>query len=467
MATKHRDFNSKSALGNVLYMGVPSMIGFAATNAYALVDIFWVGLLGSEQVAAITLFQAFAFVLASTNMLIGSGSVAIISRRFGERDYEATRDVIRQTILLKLMMAVVIGGTGIFWVDNVLSLMNAEADVLRYGVEYGLYFMLGLPFIFTSFTMFTALRGIGQAPRAMRLMFAMTGVNMLLDPVLIIDKMPRTLSIAGLVILPEGMQIGLGLGIKGAAIARLASTFLCVVWGLWMLRRGAANLRLGLRRGFKPDFRIMGRIIKIGVPPGIQNVLRTVVNFVTTYFVALFGTAIVASFGFSFRILQLMTVFSIGMSLGTSAIVGMYLGAGGAEKASDAVKKSLIIVSGIVGLIGTVIVLFTPHLLSIFTVDAQIIRVGVPALRIMVIGQIMMAVRMVVASAFTGSGNTWPPAVIALISQTLRVVLIAVLVFAFKIDQTGIWWAFSITASLDALMVVFWYRKGRWKRRRV
>ena len=140
-------------------------------------------------------------------------------------------------------------------------------------------------------------------------------------------------------------------------------------------------------------------------------------NFVTTYFVALFGTAVVASFGFSFRILQVMTVFSIGMSLGTSAIVGMYLGAGGADKASDAVKKSLIIVSGIVGLIAAVIVIFAPHLLSIFTVDAQIIRVGVSALRIMVIGQIMLAVRMVVISAFTGSGNTWPPAVIALISQ--------------------------------------------------
>ncbi|MBN1593270.1 MAG: MATE family efflux transporter [Candidatus Coatesbacteria bacterium] len=467
MARKDRDFTSGSSLGNVLYMGIPSMIGFAATNAYALIDIFWIGLLGKEQVAAITLFQAFAFVLSSTNMLIGSGSVAIISRRFGAKDLTATRDVIRQTILLKLMVAVTFGSIGFFLVDEILSIMDAEASVLSYGIEYGLYYMAGLPFIFTSFTMFTALRGIGQAPRAMRLMLSMTALNLVLDPILILDKMPRALTMAGLRIIPEGMHIGFGLGIKGAAIARAISTFICVIGGIWMLRHGTADFRFGLLHGFRPNFEIMLRIIKIGIPPGIQNVLRNVMNFVTTYFVALFGTTVVASFGFSFRILQMMTIFSIGLSLGTSAIVGMNLGAGKPDKASSAVRTSVLIVAGLVGLIGIVIVLFAPYLMSVFTVDADVIEVGIPALRIMVIGQIMIAIRMVVLSAFNGSGNTWPPAAISAIGQSFRIALIAMLIYVFNTDQIGIWWAFSIAATIETTIAFIWFSKGHWKHREV
>lgn len=467
MTRARRDFNERGTLSNVLYMGVPSMIGFAATNAYAIVDIFWVGLLGAPQVAALTLFQAFAFVLSSTNMLVGSGSVAIISRRFGEGDYEATRNVINQTIILKLILAVLIGGTGVFWVRSVLEGMNAEPDVVEFGVDYGLYFMVGLPFIFSSFTMFTALRGIGRAPKAMQLMLAMTAINMILDPILIIDRMPVDLSILGLVLLPEGTKVGIGLGIKGAAIARTVSTFICFVMGLLVLRFGRSDVKLRLRGAWRPDFRIMGRIIGIGVPPGIENVIRTVMNFVTAYFVAIFGTYVVAAYGYVFRILQLTTVFAVGMSLGTAAIVGMYLGSASASKASDAICKSVFIVLGIVGGLGLVIFFGAERLLSIFTAEAEVIAAGVPALQIMIVGQIMMAVRMVLASAFTGSGNTWPPTVIGAVFQSFRIGLIAALVLGAMTGQTGIWWAFTVAMSMESLMLFFWFRKGRWKHREV
>jgi Na+-driven multidrug efflux pump len=142
------DITKGSVLRNVLYMGIPSMIGFGAMTIYSLTDIFWVGRLGTAQVAALTLFGAIAWVLGSANQIVGTGSVALVSRRFGERNVEATRDVIRQTYLLKTVMAVVMGAAGLLIVRPVLGLMNASPETERYALEYASIYFYGLPFMF-------------------------------------------------------------------------------------------------------------------------------------------------------------------------------------------------------------------------------------------------------------------------------------------------------------------------------
>ncbi|MCD6328278.1 MATE family efflux transporter [bacterium] len=467
MGAAQRDFNEKSTLSNVLYMGVPSMVGFVATNLYGLIDIFWVGQLGSAHVAAVTLFQAFAFVLSSTNMLVGSGSVAIISRRFGEKDYPATRDAIKQTFILKLILAITIAASSIFFVDKMLYLMHAAPDVVELGITYGQCHLLALPILFVSFTMFTALRGIGQAPRAMHIMMLITVLNVVLDPLLIFDRLPRTLSIAGIEMLAAGTKVGLGLGIKGAVIARAISVFIGLMVGLFILRFGRNDINFSLLSGWKPDFRLMKGIIKIGFPVGLTNVVRTSMNAATASFVGMFGTIIVASYGFASRILQITTFIGVGMSLGTAAIVGIYLGSENAHRASDAVKKSAFIVLGIVGAMGAFIHVFAVQIMTVFTSEASIIAEGATALRILLIGQIMISVRMVVASSFMGSGNTWPPLVISATCQSLRVMGIAFLVYVLGADQTSIWWAFTSAMTLECLATIFWFRKGKWKKQQV
>ncbi len=169
------DITKGSVLKNVLYMGIPSMIGFGAMTIYSLTDIFWVGRLGTAQVAALTLFGAIAWVLGSANQIVGTGSVALVSRRFGERDVDATRDVIKQTFLLKASLAVIMGAIGLIILAPVLRLMNASPEAERYALEYGSIYFYGLPFMFCSYTVYTALRGVGDAPKAMYIMLLSVG----------------------------------------------------------------------------------------------------------------------------------------------------------------------------------------------------------------------------------------------------------------------------------------------------
>ncbi len=83
-----RDHTEGSIIGSILRMGLQSMIGFLSGTIYDLVDMFWLARLGAPQVAAVTIFATFYWVLGSANQIVGAGSVSVISRRYGEMKYD-------------------------------------------------------------------------------------------------------------------------------------------------------------------------------------------------------------------------------------------------------------------------------------------------------------------------------------------------------------------------------------------
>jgi len=439
------DITEGSVLKNVLYMGVPSMIGFGAMTIYALTDIFWVGRLGSAQVAAVTLFGAIAWVLGSTNQIVGTGSVALVSRRFGEKKYDATRDVIRQTLLLKFSMAVVMTAIGLLVVPKVLEVMNAAPDVQGYAITYANIYFWGLPFIFSSYTIYTALRGIGDAPKAMYIMLLSTGLNVGLDPLFI---------------------FGLDMGIAGAALATILSAAIAVAVGLVVLASGKTNLRVPLWGRFKPDFDLMLQILKIGIPAGLSGLLRSVAHWLVTTLVASFGTTVVAAFGFSMRIMELGILFGVGLNLGASAIVGQNLGAGKKDRAEEAVVKATLLVLVLCGLLAVIELSFTRQILGLFTDDPEVLATGVPLLRLMAVAQVLIAMHIVLGASFFGSGNTWPPTVITgIIEWAIQIPLILFVIHVLGSTEVGVWYTFLIVSVIEVILTYVWFRRGRWKDR--
>ncbi len=462
-----RDLTEGSVLRNVIFMGVPSMIGFATMTVCALFDVFFLGLLGSSAVAGMTLLMAFAGVLCTTNSLVGAGSVAVISRRFGEKDYEGTENAIKQTLLLKLSMAVLSGTVGLILLRPVLSWMNAEPEAAQLGLEYGVWFFIGLPFSFCSWSMFTAFRGMGDAHRAMYLMILTTALNIVLAPLMIFDRMPLSLGIAGLEIISKDTPIGLGLGISGAAIAKGLALLVCCVLGVLMLHSKKRYVRFRLARGWKPDLSVVVRILKIGTPPGLEGVARSLAGLATTYFIALHGTAVVAAFGFSQQILGFTIIAAVGMSLGSSAIVGHCLGAGRKQMATKTVKVATTVVVLICASLSAVVFILAPQIIDVFTEETGVARVAIIAIRIMVFGHLLFAVRLVLASAFNGSGNTLPPTLIGLSAEVVRLALIAVFIYVFRTNETSIWCAFLLASLFDTIMMIAWFKRGRWLERKV
>ncbi len=445
--TPKMDITKGNVLKNVLYMGIPSMIGFGAMTIYSLTDIYWVSRLGTAPVAAITLFAAIAWIFGSANQIIGTGSVALISRRFGERRMEETRDVIRQTLLLKFGIAIIMGALGLLIAPHVLKIMTDDLEVHRLAMAYGNIRFAFLPFMFSSYTIYTALRGVGDAPKAMYVMLMSTVLNVGLDPLFI---------------------FGFNMGIAGAAWATAVSAAAAVFVGIWVLSSGKSNITVPIWTRFHPRIRVMVDILKIGIPAGINGLLRSVAHWYVATLVATFGTVVVAAYGVSMRIMELGILFAVGLELGCGAIVGQNLGAHHKDRAHEAVVKATLLVLVLTGVLGAIEVFGARAILGVFADDPAVLAAGVPLIKLMAIAQIMIAMHIVMSSAFYGSGNTWPPTVIAAITEWgVQIPLILVAVHVLHTSELGVWWSIFIAASIEVMLTYFWFRRGKWKDRKV
>jgi putative MATE family efflux protein len=441
-----RDLTKGDILSNVLYMGVPSMIGFAAMVIYGLTDMFWLARVGTVEVAAVTLFGSVAMVLGSINSMVGSGSVAVISRRYGERDVGSTRNAAEQTLVMKFAMGTVMGLVGYLVIGHILGLMTDERSLVGLGTSYGRIYFLGLPFMFTSYTVYTALRGVGDAPKAMGIMLLSTGLNMALDPLLIIK---------------------LDMGVEGAAIATVTAAVTAVAVGVWVMRSGVTNIRIRLR-DYRPDTAVMAQILKIGFPPFLEAIARSVSMWLIAIFVAFYGTTIVASYGISMRIMELGIVFAVGLELGSSAIVGQSIGAGKLDRAESTSRKAALVALGITLGLSTVEIIFARGIMSLFGKSVEVQAAGAVVLVYFAVGQPLVSTAIALSSAFYGSGNTWPPTISGLLTAwVFQVPLTAVLVYILGKPASAIWIVMVLNHAIYLGLLVVWFRLGRWKHREV
>ncbi len=441
-----RDLTSGSIMGNVLYMGVPSMLGFAAMVVYQLTDMFWVAKIGTEAVAAVTLFGSFAWVLSSINAMVGSGSVAVISRRYGEKDLGGTRNAIEQTLVLKFLIGLPVGIIGFFTIRHVLGIMTGEQPLVELGTAYGQILMAGLPFMFTSYTVYTALRCIGDAPKAMTIMFFSTGLNMILDPLFIIK---------------------FGLGVEGAAIATVISSVCAVVVGLGILKFGRSHARIRFR-GFGFDPGVMWQIMKIGFPPFLESLARSVAFWLIAIFVASYGTTILASYGICLRIIEFGIVFAVGLELGASAIVGQNMGAGKPGRAAATARNAALLALVIAVGLSVAEAVFAESIMGLFGKSREVQTIGAGVLRFFVVGQPFVATAIALSAAFYGSGNTWPPTITGLLTAwVIWIPASAISVYVLKLPPRAMWVIMIFQHIVYLGMLLIWFRMGRWKEREV
>ena len=288
---------------------------------------------------------------------------------------------------------------------------------------------------------------MGDAPKAMYIMLMSTALNVGLDPLFI---------------------FGLKMGVAGAALATVISATCAVFVGLYVLSSGRSNITVPMLRRFHPRFSIMGQIMKIGLPAGLNGLMRSVAHWYVTTLVATFGTLVVAAYGFSIRIMELGILFGVGLELGASAIVGQNLGANKKERAHEAVVKATLLVMVLTGILALFEFIFAEQILGLFTNDPAVVATGITLVRLLVIAQVMIAMHIVLSSAFYGSGNTWPPTVIAgIIEWGVQIPLILLAIHVLHTSETGVWWSMFIAASIEVVLTFLWFQKGHWQHKKV
>jgi len=441
-----RDHTEGSIIGAILRMGLPSMIGFGLGNIYHLVDTYWLSRLSPEHVAAVTILGSAMWVISSANTIVGTGSVAIISRRYGEKDYTETERAIKDTIILKWLSAILFGILGYIFTPFIMDILGAEGEVQKLGIIYGRIIFLGLGFYFATYSIFTALRGVGNPMMAMFLMIMLNVLNAGLDPLLIF----------GIWIFPE-------MGIAGAAVASVISNAVAFFVGLGLFYAGRANVKLRFGSRQKIRFSTMLRILKIGVPAAIGDMSFSAARMVIMPMIAVFGTGVVAAYGVGVQVSALGIHLLVGIGLGLSALIGQIVGAGKLERARRTVRQAFALTIGIKVVLGAATVIFAPNIMRIFFDEPEIVAYGVPLMRILALSFPFLAMHFIMEFVYVGVGENRPPMTFNMIhSWAFEIPAVYITTQMLGFGPTAVWW--SITGATIATVTAFYiyFRRGEW-----
>ncbi|UCE23933.1 MAG: MATE family efflux transporter [Candidatus Zixiibacteriota bacterium] len=445
---KRADYTEGSIIGSIMKMGLPSMFGFLSQNIYSFVDTYWVSRLPEKEagVAAVTFFATILWFFFSFNQLVGPGSVAIISRRYGEKDYANAEKAIKETLLLKLVFGAVFGVIGYFFVGKMLVLMGAQGSALSEGIAYGRIMFVGMGVMFATYSIYTAMRGVANPQMAMYLMIGSNILNMVLDPIIMF----------GYFGLPA-------MGIKGAAIASVASYAITFAIGLYLFYSGHTNVRLHVRGKESISTASMWKIVKIGVPTWLGEMSFSGARLVITPLIAAFGTKVVAAYGVGNQVTHFGLMVLVGIGLGLSSLIGHNLGSRKYERAKKTADQAILLGVGLMVAFGIATFVFARPIMLLFFDSPDTLGYGVTMLRIFAISFPFLGAFLMAEEIHMGVGLNTPTMVVNIIhSWVLEVLPIFILTQMFNFNQDAIWWIIVAATVLSSIAFYLYYRRGRW-----
>lgn len=447
---KALDLTSGDITKNILQLAWPAVSSMFLETFFSIANAFWVGKLGAISLAAVISSTFVVWIIYSLAAIISIGVVALVSRSVGAKDLAQAGYLATQAFLFAIISASVLTIAGIILTPQVFYLMGTEKEVTLLGTQYLRIIFLGAPFFFLIDTLSGVFRASGDTKTPLKVALIAVGFNILLDPVLIFGLGPFP-----------------ALGTIGASIATVISQFLGVILFKRNIDRGKLPFRLDMKLKFKIDLKTVYRIVKIGIPTSIAGIVFSLVYLFLNKITALFGTEAIAALGIGNRSESLSYLTCFGFSMAAAALVGQNLGTGKPERAEKLAWRTALIVVSITGFISIMFLSFPRYISAFFISDQKVIQIAINYLRILGLSQIFMGMEIVFEGAFSGAGNTFPPMVVSVPGSILRIPLAYFLAINLNLGVAGVWWAITITSVIKGIVLAFWFKLGRWKRKEV
>ncbi len=449
MTRPARDLTDGSIVRALMALATPIVLANLLHTAYQLTDTFWVGRLGTDAVAAVSLSFPVIFFLISLGLGLAVAGTVLVSQFQGAADLPAVNRVSAQTLVGVMGGALVLAACGFFNAAAIVSFLGASGAVLPLADEYLRVSFAGLPFLFAYLAFQSLMRGVGDATTPMIVVFGTVMLNFVLDPLFIF-----------------GYKIVPALGVSGAALATVVTQGLAAAVGLSMLFSGRYGIHLQLRN-MRPEPRLLWRLLKLGVPASVEQSTRALGLILIMMLVATFGTTTLAAYGVGARILGFVIIPALGLAEATSALVGQNIGAGKIRRAEHTAHLSALVALAVLTGVGLGAFVFAEQIMAVFVPGAHdVIAQGVLFIRITAFMYGLIGIQLTMSGAFRGSGDTMTAMVLALISLwMLRFPLAWVLSTHTTLDEIGIWAAYPIQSLISAVVAWAWFARGAWKRR--
>ena len=427
----------------------PSLAENFLTSLMSMVDMMMVGGLGAYAISAVGLVSQPRFVMMAAFMAMSMGTTALVARCKGARDPDGANSAFQQSIIITLVLTAVVCVAMNFCAEPLVRWM-AGTEISERAIQEGLtYFRIqiyGFPTLSLTFSINAALRGAGNTRASFNNNTVANVVNVILNYCLISGNFgfPR-------------------MEVAGASLATVIGQGIGMILAIYTVARGKQYIRLSFKKRWRLDFSMISRIVKIGLPALIEQVImRAGVLWFTTIVTAL-GELAYSAHMVAMNIMQLS--FTTGMAFGTAAttLVGQCLGRGRADLARIYVKMTQnmgYIASAIIAL---VMFVFGPQLSGLYSDEMAIIGLAADMLKIIALSNPLSNARFVYISALRGAGDSRYMAVITFVGVLLvRPLVSLVLVNLFDMGLHGVWIALVSDIVLCFILSLARYKGGKW-----
>jgi putative MATE family efflux protein len=420
----------------LVHLALPIMGTLFIQMAYNLIDMAWVGRLGSRQVAVVGAAGILVWMTNSLSLLNKTAAEVNVGQSIGSRDTDAARAYASHVLSLGLLMSVVWACFLFFCAGPVMRLFGMEASLTTEAASFLRILTAGFPFLFLS----AACTGIYNAAGLSKIPFYVNGagllLNIVLDPVFIFL---------------------LHLGTAGAAMATCLSQ--AVVFGLFALRLRGKNRLLG-GFPFLTRFRLkyVARILHVGLPVALLNALFSCINLLMGRIASLHGGHIgLMTMTTGGQIEGLAWYTSQGFSTALSTFVAQNFAAGKQARLLSAWRLTLGITSAVGLFCGFLFFFFGTNIFALIVPEPDAYEAGGIFLRIDAYSMLLMMVEITMQGVFYGTGRSLPPALISIGFNLLRLPLAGWL-GTTSLGLTGVWWAISISSMLKGLTSFLWFK---------
>lgn len=446
----HSDFTTLPLKQAILLLSVPMVLEMSMESLFAVVDVFWVSLLGAEAVAVIGLTESVMSLIYAVAIGISFAATAMVARRIGEKNPAQAAHAAGQIILLGAGVSALLGlGFGWFAAD-ILRLMGADERIVALGTGYAQIMLGGNITVFLIFLINAVFRGAGDATIAMRTLWLANGLNIVLDPCFIFGWGP----------FPE-------LGVTGAAVATNIGRGIGVCYQLWHLTGRPGHIRLHWR-DLLPQPGVMGTILKTS-GNGIAQLLIATTSWVGLFkIMAPFGSSVLAGYTIAIRVVIFALMPAWGLANAGATLVGQNLGAGRPDRAEEAIRLAVRYNMIFLGVIGLIFIALSRPIVGIFTTDPAVFPEAVRALWIISLAFPLYAAGMCYEATFNGSGDTWTPTRLNFFCFWLGQVPLAwALAQPVGLGPLGVYLAVPVSFSVLTLWSAALFRRGTWKTQKI
>lgn len=420
-------------------LALPIMATSFGQMAYNITDMFWIGKLGSNAVAAVGTAGFFTWFAFSFITISKIGAEVGVAQSIGKDDVLDAKGYIRSSIQLNIIFSILYALSLFIFRDALIGFFDLpESDVILMAKQYLAIIALGIPFYFIN-PVFTAIfNGSGDSATPFKINIIGLLANIILDPLFIFGLGPID-----------------SLGVKGAAIATIIAQIIVTFLFIYSIR-GKIDIFSDIN--FKKiENSYMKKIIVMGTPPAIQSGLFTFFSMLIARILAGFGAAPIAVQKVGSQIEAISWMTAGGFASALSAFVGQNYGSKKFERIKNGYFIGLLMV-GAIGIFATLVLIFGGEIImKQFFSEKDVIDEGVIYLKILGVSQLFMTIEIATAGAFNGLGRTLPPSLVGIILTGLRVPAALLLSNENILGLNGVWWSISISSILKGVFLMIWF----------